>query len=149
MNIRMFSLPCTKPVQRTPKINHLGGGKGTSPNVGKNDSPKNGFEKMIESDRPRVFQVPSGQPSIFARIDRASKTQSVATPLRRAVEKIAEDERRMEKYMRRALNGRVESVQQLISLQVTVYRYSQQVEVLSKMVDRTTQAVKQTLQTPV
>ena len=54
----------------------------------------------------------------------------------------------MERMMKKALRGRVRTVQDLLNLQVTVYRYARQVEVMSKVVDRATQAIKQTLQTP-
>ena len=68
--------------------------------------------------------------------------------MRRALGRAMEDERQMERMMKKALKGRVRTVQDLLNLQVTVYRYARQVEVMSKVVDRATQAVKQTLQTP-
>ena len=94
------------------------------------------------TDRPSLGNAPS--PAMV----KGRAVQRSPSPLRRAVNQVLKDEDRMERLMRKALRGRIRSMEDLLNLQVTVYRYAQQAEVLSKMVDRATQAVKQTLQTP-
>jgi len=63
--------------------------------------------------------------------------------------RLRKDERRLDSYVRRALGGGDFSLQELVAMQSLVYRYTQRVEMLSKLVDRVTSAVKQALRTPV
>ncbi len=62
----------------------------------------------------------------------------VLTELRR-------DERRLDRFLRRALAGQQFEMPQLVALQSLAFKYSQRVELLGKLVDRLTGAVKQTL----
>lgn len=66
-----------------------------------------------------------------------------------ALARIRQDERRLDRYVKRALRGGDFSLQELVAMQSVVYRYSQRVEMLSKLVERVTGAVKQALRTPV
>ncbi len=52
----------------------------------------------------------------------------------------------MDGALRRAMRGRDLSPQRLLALQAGVYRYTQELELASKVVDKATGAVKQTLQ---
>lgn len=63
----------------------------------------------------------------------------VITQLRR-------DERTLDRSLRRALAGHDFDMPQLVALQSLAFKYSQRVELLGKLVDRLTGAVKQTLQ---
>ena len=58
------------------------------------------------------------------------------------------DERRLDRYVRRALSGAQLDLQELVAMQRLVHRYARRVELLSKVVDRLNSAVKQTLNTP-
>jgi hypothetical protein len=69
--------------------------------------------------------------------------------LRRALVSLVEGERRMDGVIRAALSGRDFSPQELIAIQATVLRHSQEIEVVSRLLDRLTGAVKSTLQTQV
>ena len=69
--------------------------------------------------------------------------------LRRVLVSLAEGERKLDGVIRSALAGRDYSPQELIALQATVLRHSQEVEVVSRVLDRLTGAVKTTLQTQV
>jgi hypothetical protein len=69
--------------------------------------------------------------------------------LRRGMESVIKDEARVHQQLTRALRGRVDNLSDLLKIQVSVYRYSHQVDLMSKAVDKANQAVKQTLQTRV
>ena len=126
--------------------------KGTSRRGGPVDGPEGTFGVREKGAEIRVR--PDGNavrgPLAVRRPDTARSPGRAEKPsiLRRMVGQVLKDEQKMERMMRKALRGRIRNIEELISLQVTVYRYAQQVEVFSKMVDRATQAVKQTLQTP-
>lgn len=66
--------------------------------------------------------------------------------LARAAIRLAQGEASMEASMTQAMRGQGLDQAQLIALQSGVYRYSQEMELASRLVDRATQAVKQTLQ---
>ena len=60
--------------------------------------------------------------------------------------RIRRDERTLDRSVRRALAGHDFELPQLVALQSLAFKYSQRVELLGKLVDRLTNAVKQTLQ---
>ncbi|MDW8361166.1 MAG: hypothetical protein RMK74_02095 [Myxococcales bacterium] len=85
----------------------------------------------------------------FADTLRAQQTGTEATAeqaLRAAARDLIEGERHIERVMRAARSGKVFSQEELLAVQAGVYRYSQQLEIASKLVDRATSAVKTTLQ---
>jgi hypothetical protein len=63
--------------------------------------------------------------------------------------RMLEDERRVNADLKAALSGRTFSPQELIAMQAEVMKYSQELDVVSRVVDKTTGAVKQTMQTQV
>lgn len=67
------------------------------------------------------------------------------TLLREAALRIARGEQCIDRVIRDATRGRTLSNEELIALQATVYRYTQEVELAAKLVDRLTGAVRQTL----
>jgi hypothetical protein len=69
--------------------------------------------------------------------------------VRRALVNLVEGERKMDHVIRAALSGRDFSTQELIAIQATVLRHTQEVEAVSRLLDRLTGAVKTTLQTQV
>jgi hypothetical protein len=69
--------------------------------------------------------------------------------LRRLLVDLVDGERRMDRVIRAALGGRDFSPQELIAIQATVLRHTQEVEAVSRLLDRLTGAVKTTLQTQV
>lgn len=62
------------------------------------------------------------------------------------VTKLRRDERTLDRYLRRALAGHDFDMPQLVALQSLAFKYSQRVELMGKLVDRLTGAMKQTLQ---
>ena len=71
------------------------------------------------------------------------------TQIRRLLVDLVDGERRMDRVIRSALSGRDFTVQELIAIQATVLRHTQEVEAVSRVLDRLTSAVKTTLQTQV
>lgn len=63
-----------------------------------------------------------------------------------AADSLVRGQRFVDGALRRAMRGRELSPQRLLALQAGVYRYTQEMELASKVVDKATGAVKQTLQ---
>lgn len=63
-----------------------------------------------------------------------------------AAQSIGRGQRFIERAIRAARRGRELSPEQLIATQAGVYRYTQELELASKIVDKSTQAIKQVLQ---
>jgi hypothetical protein len=69
--------------------------------------------------------------------------------VRRALVDLVEGQRRLDQVVKAAMSGRDFTVQELIGIQATVFRYSQEMEVASRLIDRLTGTIKSTLQTQV
>ncbi len=69
----------------------------------------------------------------------------VPAPVRGLVHELESGERYLDRMMHSALGGRDFSPEQLLTLQARVYRYTQQLELASKMVEKATSAVRDTL----
>lgn len=76
----------------------------------------------------------------------AAKASGISGELVDVLTRIRRDERTLERSVRRALAGHDFELPQLVALQSLAFKYSQRVELLGKLVDRLTNAVKQTLQ---
>ena len=74
---------------------------------------------------------------------------SAPSRVAQVMSKILSDEKAVDQGLARALRGGAASPQELLALQVQVMRYSQAIEVASRIVEKVTGAVKQTLQTQV
>jgi hypothetical protein len=69
--------------------------------------------------------------------------------VRRVLERAVTAENRVDSLVRAAAGGKTFSPAELLALQATVFRYSQTVEVVSRVADRLVGAIKQTLGTSV
>jgi flagellar hook-basal body complex protein FliE len=69
--------------------------------------------------------------------------------VRRALTRIMEDEKAVDRGLRAAMAGRQLSAQDLIVLQAKVIQYSQELEVASRVVEKVTSAVKEVMRTQV
>jgi hypothetical protein len=65
--------------------------------------------------------------------------------IRHAGRRMAAAEQQVDRAMSAAERGRVFSQGELLALQAGVYRYTQELELASKLVDKSTAAVRQTL----
>ena len=97
-------------------------------------------------------QAPTG--SRFADALRAERTAAAApsvrtvgeAALRASVQSIVRGERLVNGVINAARHGATFSNEQLIAVQAGVYRYTQELELASKLVDKATGAIRQTLQ---
>lgn len=80
----------------------------------------------------------------------ATSAPPASEPLRGAAVELLRDVARGERFvrsvMRRAARGEDFTPQELLAIQAGVYRYTQELELVSKIVDKGTAAVRQTLQ---
>jgi hypothetical protein len=76
-----------------------------------------------------------------------SSPSAVTRELSEALTRIRTEERKLDRFLRRARWGADFELSELVAMQSLVYRYTRQVELLSKLVERVTGAVKQTLRT--
>ena len=79
----------------------------------------------------------------------AAATPAKATPVRAMLERMVGAENQVDKLLHAAATGKTFSPAELLALQSTVFRYSQTVEVVSRVADRMVGAIKQTLGTNV
>lgn len=103
------------------------------------------LETSLEGPRPS-----EGSDRSFAEVLRetgGTDGESLAAEMvRDAVESIGRGERMVERTMRQARRGHVFTQEELLAVQAGVYRYTQELELASKLVDKATGAVRQTLQ---
>src|SRR5262245_5417281 len=69
--------------------------------------------------------------------------------VRSVVARLLSDERAVDRGLARAMRGGTYRPDELLALQLRVMRYTQELEVASRLVDKVTSAVKQTVQTQV
>ena len=84
-------------------------------------------------------------PLVAARDLRSPTSSSFSAALRRAAESIGESEAAIARGLNAARRGQTLSPERLLMLQAGVYRYSQQLELASKLVDKATGAIRQVL----
>lgn len=95
---------------------------------------------------------PSSERSFSAALHRARTRSAAPDPLsgmellRDAARRVARGDRLLDRTVRAARAGRVFGNEELITLQASVYRYSQELELASELVDKSTSAVKYVLQ---
>lgn len=99
----------------------------------------------LEGRPEPAAEAPRGES--FREVLRQDPGEAPATPdfLRTAAQRIARGELRIEQVIRQCQRGGGISQEQLIALQATVYRYTQEIELAAKLVDKLTGAVRQTL----
>jgi len=101
------------------------------------------------------FSVQLGEtrPAATPAVVRPAGPLSPASPGERsatqALTRLLADEKAVDRGLARALGGGAMSPQELLALQVNVIRYAQELEVASRLVEKVSGAVKQTLQSQV
>lgn len=78
---------------------------------------------------------------------KAPNQSEAPSPLKKSLEKVLKQEAEVQNHLKKVMKRGVGSMEELLNIQMSVYRYTQHVELLSKTVDRSTQCLKQTLQT--
>ncbi len=77
---------------------------------------------------------------------RALLSGDVQPSILAAAHRLAEGERALDRIVVEARRGVVHRPEELLALQATVYRYTQELELAAKLVDKGTTAVQRTLQ---
>ncbi len=79
----------------------------------------------------------------------AGATEPPEPLFHRLLHQVEDQSRRIDQAMNQARRGKTFSPLELLALQTKVYSYSQNMEVISRMVDRTVSSIKTTLNTQV
>ena len=96
----------------------------------------------MESSRGNNFPVVPPE-------QRAIDTSRLTNGLKRIVEDVMQGQNKFGKVLNLAMSGREFSHTELLALQAGVYRFSQELELTSKVIEKGTSAIKQTLNTQV
>jgi len=95
----------------------------------------------------RLEQTPEPERSFAETLEEAPDVETpVADAVRDMASSLVESEQRVDRALRAARRGRELDPAHLLALQAGVYRYAQEMELASKLVDKATGAVKQVLQ---
>lgn len=96
-------------------------------------------------------QPPAAEgPAPAERAQAAAVTDAAGRPAAvRLVRAVAEAQRRLDRILKMAESGKAFSPAELLAFQAHAYRASQEIDLASKVVEKGTAAVKQTLQTQV
>lgn len=94
---------------------------------------------------PAAPATATGRASGASRAPQASEGPSFADALRDAASSLSAGQTRIDRAIRRGTRGETDPGH-LLALQAGVYRYTQELELASKLVDKATGALKQTLQ---
>lgn len=92
----------------------------------------------------RAQNVPAVPPE-----QRAIDSSRLTNGLKRIVEDVMQGQNKFGKILDLAMSGREFSHTELLALQAGVYRFSQELELTSKVIEKGTSAIKQTLNTQV
>ena len=113
-------------------------------------------------DAAKSFQDVLQQTSSQAGMDNTISTQKTAevkqdlpvektrdTQLTKVLSSVVSGQGKMDKIIKLATSGRTFNPTELLAIQAGVYKFSQELELTSKVVEKATDGVKQTLQTQV
>ena len=95
----------------------------------------------------RVGQTQGGPavPAVGTELD----SRSVMNGVQRIMEDVMQGQNKLEEIMNLSLSGRNFSAPELLAMQAGVYRFSQELELTSKVVEKATSTIKQTMNTQV
>ncbi len=137
-------------------IDGIGGGPGPAarlqtPTPARAPSETRGtrFADTLEAQRQKEASASEPQAPAEARRSEAIRQtdrEGLAEVIRKAGHSIVRGERMVNRAVRAARSGKVFSQEELIALQAGVYRYTQELELAAKLVDKSTQAVRRTVE---
>jgi hypothetical protein len=110
----------------------------------------------VQGTRPAAADVISaarvgpirGAPSVPA-VGRSLDQSPVASGVQRIMEDVMQGQNKLEEIINLSLSGRNFSTPELLALQAGVYRFTQELELTSKVVEKGTSTIKQTMNTQV
>jgi hypothetical protein len=103
---------------------------------------------IVGGEEPSLAPAPALPAGPLSPAPAAASAPTAGSGATRFLTRLLEDERAVDAGLRAAMSGRMLSAQELLVLQAQVIQYSQAVDVVSRIVDKATGAVKQVLQTP-
>ena len=135
--------------------------------VAQQQAPETQFNQVMESQRVNEIQpgaqaqnstdvirgaMDSSRGNNFPVVppeQRAIDTSRLTNGLKRIVEDVMQGQNKFGKVLDLAMSGREFNHTELLALQAGVYRFSQELELTSKVIEKGTSAIKQTLNTQV
>lgn len=93
----------------------------------------------------RSAQAAPAVPAIGSELN----SKSFVSGLQRIMEDVMQGQNKLEEIMNLSLSGRNFSTPELLAMQAGVYRFSQELELTSKVVEKATSTIKQTMNTQV
>jgi hypothetical protein len=102
-----------------------------------------------QTDRPFAAVLAERTAAAPATAPSAPRAETQPAPARALVTRALAAETEIDALLNAAARGRTFSAAELLALQATVFRYSQTVEIVSRVADRLVGAVKQTMSTQV
>ena len=105
------------------------------------------FAEQLEMNRSPASSKKEVGPLRKGLETQSSARNDAPSPLKKSLEKVLQQESEVQNHLKKVMKRGVGSMEELLNIQMSVYRYTQHVELLSKTVDRSTQCLKQTLQT--
>ena len=78
-----------------------------------------------------------------------AKAEARESGFRNLLNQVADGQNKLDEIIKMATSGKQFGNQQLLAVQAAVYKFSQELEMTSKVVEKATSGVKQTMQTQV
>lgn len=94
-----------------------------------------------------LLQAQQGGPAASTTVGDAAKAQR--SQMAQVVEQLADGQGKMGEIMELALSGKKFNSSELLAMQAGIYRFSQELEITSKVVEKATSGIKQTMNTQV
>jgi hypothetical protein len=120
-------------------------------------SKLNSFEKtQLTSERYDINPNFKDKDSKFAKIlsqkteqNNSNDSLDIPKPVRETIHSLLQGERYIDQVINQAIKGKDFSLQELIIIQAKVYRFTQELEFISKLVDKTSSCLRQAMNTNV
>jgi len=95
-----------------------------------------------------VLRTAVNNPSAVGKPGKVDATQS-GKGLKKLLGQVVEGQNKLDDIIKMATSGQTYGQQDLLAIQASVYKYSQELELTSKVVEKATSGIKQTMQTQV
>ncbi|MEO1227759.1 MAG: hypothetical protein AAFZ18_02555 [Myxococcota bacterium] len=114
--------------------------------VGEIQEVRPGATDVLSAARVAQSQGAPAVPAVGRSLDRH---RTMNSGVQRIMEDVMQGQNKLEEIMSLALSGRSFSTPELLALQAGVYRFTQELELTSKVVEKGTSTIKQTMNTQV
>ena len=116
--------------------------------------PVQEVQKAVETQATRGVDVlktaqSKGLDSPADAVKKVDKMDPSQKGFRRLLNQVAEGQNKLDSIIKMATSGKSYGQQDLLAIQASVYKFSQELELTSKVVEKATSGIKQTMQTQV